>query len=148
MLSNSITAPAAAPAETASDSKYDVNGDGTVDLKDRNAVAVASLTDSPDAKYDVNGDGAVDAFDLIEIIENLTPGAAGAPTLFGMQLTVAQIDRLQEQIDLLVAANDRSPAATADADILAAAPRDGTSGENAVACELSESVQPRNVDSV
>ena len=111
VLSNSITAPAAAPAETASDSKYDVNGDGTVDLKDRNAVAVASLTDSPDAKYDVNGDGAVDAFDLIEIIENLTPGAAGAPTLFGMQLTVAQIDRLQEQIDLLVAANDRSPAA-------------------------------------
>ena len=111
VLSNSIMAPAAAPAETASGSKYDVNGDGTVDLKDRNAVAVASLTDSPDAKYDVNGDGAVDAFDLIEIIENLTPGAAGAPTLFGMQLTVAQIDRLQEQIDLLVAANDRSPAA-------------------------------------
>ena len=116
VLSNSIAAPAGAGSSagsgtTASDSKYDVNGDGTVDLKDRNAVAVASLTDSPDAKYDVNGDGAVDAFDLIEIIENLTPGAAGAPTLFGMKLTVAQIDRLQEQIDLLVAANDRSPAA-------------------------------------
>ena len=31
VLSNSITAPAAAPAETASGSKYDVNGDGTVD---------------------------------------------------------------------------------------------------------------------
>ena len=31
---------------------------------------------------------------------------------------------------------------------LAAASRDGTSGENAVACELSESVQPRNLDSL
>ena len=28
VLSNSIAAPAAAPAETASGSKYDVNGDG------------------------------------------------------------------------------------------------------------------------
>ena len=111
VLSNSITAPAAAPAETASGSKYDVNGDGTVDEGDKKAIAVALVAESTDAKYDVNGDGAVDAFDLLEIIDNLTPGAAGAPTLFGMQLTVAQIDRLQEQIDLLIAANDRSPAA-------------------------------------
>ena len=111
VLSNSIMAPAAAPAETASGSKYDVNGDGTVDEGDKKAIAVALVAESTDAKYDVNGDGAVDAFDLLEIIDNLTPGAAGAPTLFGMQLTVAQIDRLQEQIDLLIAANDRSPAA-------------------------------------
>ena len=111
VLNNSITAPAAAPAETASGSKYDVNGDGTVDEGDKKAIAVALVAESTDAKYDVNGDGAVDAFDLLEIIDNLTPGAAGAPTLFGMQLTVAQIDRLQEQIDLLVATNDRSPAA-------------------------------------
>ncbi len=111
VLSNSIMAPAAAPAETASGSKYDVNGDGTVDEGDKKAIAVALVAESTDAKYDVNGDGAVDAFDLLEIIDNLTPGAAGAPTLFGMQLTVAQIDRLQEQIDLLIATNDRSPAA-------------------------------------
>ena len=111
VLSNSITAPAAAPAETASGSKYDVNGDGTVDNADSDAVTVAIAAGATDAKYDVNGDGTVNVFDLVEIIANRDPGAAGAPTLFGMKMSAAQIDSLQEQIDLLIAANDRSPAA-------------------------------------
>ena len=128
--------------------KYDVNGDGTVDEGDKTAIAVALVADSTDPKYDVNGDGAVDAFDLLEIIKNLTSVAAGAPTLFGMQLTVAQIDRIQEQIDLLIATNDRSPAAMRTLIYMQQLHRDGTSGENAVVCELSESVQPRNVDSL
>ena len=38
-------------------------------------------------------------------------GAAGAPTLFGMKMSAVQIDRIEEQIDLLIATNDRSPAA-------------------------------------
>ena len=118
VLSNSITAPAGAGSSagsgtTADNSKYDVNGDGTVDKADRNAVAVASLTDEPDAKYDVNGDGSVDAFDVLAVIEKYTPGAAAAavPTFLGMKLTAVEIDRLQEQIDLLIATNDRSPSA-------------------------------------
>ena len=111
VLSNSITAPAAAPAETASGSKYDVNGDGTVDNADSDAVTVAIAAGATDAKYDVNGDGTVNVFDLVEIIANRDPGAAGAPTLFGMKMSAAQIDSLQEQIDLLIATNDRSPAA-------------------------------------
>ena len=111
VLSNSITAPAAAPAETASGSKYDVNGDGTVDNADSDAVTVAIAAGATDAKYDVNGDGTVNVFDLVEIIANRDPGAAGAPTLFGMKMTAVQIDHLQEQIDLLIATNDRSPAA-------------------------------------
>ena len=111
VLSNSITAPAAAPAETASGSKYDVNGDGTVDNADSDAVTVAIAAGATDAKYDVNGDGTVNVFDLVEIIANRDPGAAGAPTLFGMKMSAVQIDHLQEQIDLLIATNDRSPAA-------------------------------------
>ena len=111
VLSNSIAAPAAAPAETASGSKYDVNGDGTVDNADSDAVTVAIAAGATDAKYDVNGDGTVNVFDLVEIIANRDPGAAGAPTLFGMKMTAVQIDHLQEQIDLLIATNDRSPAA-------------------------------------
>ena len=37
---------------------------------------------------------------------------AGAPTIVGnLKLSAAKIDRIQEQIDLLIATNDRSPAA-------------------------------------
>ena len=35
----------------------------------------------------------------------------GAPALLGMKMSAVQIDRLQEQIDLLIATGDRSPAA-------------------------------------
>ena len=111
VLSNSITAPAAAPAETASGSKYDVNGDGTVDNADSDALIIAVAAKITDAKYDVNGDGTVDINDVVAVSANRDPGAAGAPTLVGMKLSAVQIDRLQEQIDLLIATNDRSPAA-------------------------------------
>ena len=116
MLSNSIAAPAGAGSSagsgtTASGSKYDVNGDGTVDNADSDALTIAIAANSTDAKYDVNGDGTVNIFDLVEVRANRDPGAAGAPTLFGMKLSAVQIDRLQEQIDLLIATNDRSPAA-------------------------------------
>ena len=36
-------------------------------------------------------------------------GAASVPALLGTKLSIVQIDRLQEQIDLLIALNDRSP---------------------------------------
>ena len=116
VLSNSITAPAGAGSSagsgtTASDSKYDVNGDGSVNNADSDAITVAIAAGATDAKYDVNGDGTVNVFDLVEIIANRDPGAAGAPTLFGMKMSAVQIDHLQEQIDLLIATNDRSPAA-------------------------------------
>ena len=111
VLSNSITAPAAAPAGTASGSKYDVNGDGTVDNADSDALIIAVAAKITDAKYDVNGDGTVDIHDVVAVSANRDPGAAGAPTLFGMKLSALQIDLIQEQIDLLIATNDRSPAA-------------------------------------
>ena len=111
VLSNSIMAPAAAPAETVSGSKYDVNGDGTVDNADSDALIIAVAAKITDAKYDVNGDGTVDINDVVAVSANRDAGAAGAPTLVGMKLSAVQIDRLQEQIDLLIATNDRSPAA-------------------------------------
>ena len=117
VLSNSIKAPTATTAKStttaAAKNKYDVNGDGVVDKSDRNAVATASLTDNPNMKYDVNGDGSVDALDVLAVTDNYTPGAAAAaaPTLLGMKLSAVEIDRLQAQIDLLIATGDRSPAA-------------------------------------
>ena len=115
VLSNSISAPTATPTTTRStttaSNKYDVNGDGSVNNADSDAITVAIAAGATDAKYDVNGDGTVNVFDLVEIIANRDPGAAGAPTLFGMKMSAVQIDFIQEQIDLLIATNDRSPAA-------------------------------------
>ena len=112
VLSNSISAPTGTPTTTTTttaSNKYDVNGDGTVDSKDVDAIIVAVAAKITDAKYDVNGDGTVDINDVIAVSANRDAGAAAAPTLLGTKLSTVEIDRLQEQIDLLVASNDRSP---------------------------------------
>ena len=112
VLSNSITAPAATTTTTtttASNAKYDVNGDGTVDRFD--ALLVVSAFGTSNNKYDVNGDGTVDVKDYDLVFDNLAPGAAAAPAIVGVKFSAAQIDRIEEQIDLLIATNDRSPAA-------------------------------------
>ena len=56
-------------------------------------------------------DGKVNVFDLLLVFDNRDAGAAGAPTVVGMKMSAAQIDIIEEQIDLLIATNDRSPAA-------------------------------------
>ena len=114
VLSNSITAPTTATTTTtttttADNSKYDVNNDGSVDNTDASLVAAAMNTSN--AQYDVNGDGTVNFLDLLLVFDNRDPGAAGAPTIVGMKLTAVQVDVLQEQIHLLIATGDRSPAA-------------------------------------
>ena len=116
VLSNSIalpvaeTTPPTKSTTTAAKSKYDVNGDGTVDSKDSDTLIVAIAAGSTDAKYDIDGNGTVDIFDLIDL-RGQVGGAAGAPALLGMKMAAVEIDRIQEQIDLLIASNDRSPAA-------------------------------------
>ena len=62
-------------------------------------------------KYDVNGDGTVNFLDLLLVFDNREDAAAAAPTIVGMKLSAVQIDVIEEQIDLLIATNDRSPAA-------------------------------------
>ena len=113
VLSNSIEAPVAGgtPSEsgTTDSNKYDINGDGSVDSKDVDALIVAVAAGVTDAKYDVNGDGKVDIFDVSAVSSKRDDGAAAAPALLGTKLSIVQIDRLQDQIDLLIASNDRSP---------------------------------------
>ena len=115
VISNSITAPAAATSATttptASKSKYDINGDGKVDSTDTGLIVLAISTGDTAKKYDVNGDGTVNFSDYILVSENMDAGAAGAPSVFGIKMTAEQVARLQEQIDLLIASGDRSPAA-------------------------------------
>ena len=111
VLSNSIAAPAATPTPTTTTpgSNYDVDGSGTVDNVDLFLVALAVGTNN--TKYDVNGDGTVDDEDIAAVRENRDEGAAAAPMVIGVKLTADQMDRIQEQIDVLVTTNDRSPAA-------------------------------------
>ena len=97
------------PTAKKDNAKYDVNGDGKVDNVD--ASLVASGLDTGNAKYDVDGDGTVNFLDLLLIFDNRDDDAAGAPTVVGMKLSAIQIDVIEEQIDLLIATNDRSPAA-------------------------------------
>ena len=97
------------PPMTVSHAKYDVNGDGKVDNTDAGLVIDALGTRN--AAYDVNGDGTVDFLDVVLVFDNRDDNVAGAPTIVGMKLSAAQIDIIQEQIELLIATNDRSPAA-------------------------------------
>ena len=117
VLSNSIATPTATPTTTRTTttaSKYDLNSDGAVDNAD--AALVADAMGTSNTRYDVNGDGTVNFLDLLLVFDNRDPGAAGAPTIVGMKLSAAQIDIIEEQIDLLIATNDRSP--VSDADVL------------------------------
>ncbi len=118
VLSNSLKETPATPptstksTTTASKSKYDVNGDGTVDVKDSDALIVAVAAGVTDAKYDVTGDGKVDINDVVAVTANRNGSAPGAPALIGnIKLSTVERDRLQEQINLLIATGDRSPAA-------------------------------------
>ena len=112
VLGNSIAAPTTTTPTTRTTttaSKYDVNKDGAVDNMDASLVIDALGTS--DAQSDVNNDGTVDFLDVVLVFDNRDDNAAAAPTIVGMKLSAAQIDRIQEQIDLLLATNDRSPAA-------------------------------------
>ena len=86
----------------------------TASVDNTDAGLVADAMGTSNARYDVNGDGTVNFLDLLLVFDNRDAGAAGAPTIVGMKMSAAQIDIIEEQIDLLIATNDRSPAATAD----------------------------------
>ena len=113
VLSNSISAPMTTTPTTpmtVSHAPYDVNKDGAVDNTDAGLVIDALGTRN--AAYDVNGDGTVNFLDVVLVFDNRDDNVAGAPTIVGnVKLSAVQIDIIQEQIDLLIATNDRSPAA-------------------------------------
>ena len=98
------------PRRPVSYAPYDVNKDGAVDNTDAGLVIDALGTRN--ARYDVNGDGTVNFLDVVLVFDNRDAGVAAAPTIVrNLKLTAIQIERIEEQIDLLIATNDRSPAA-------------------------------------
>ena len=115
VISNSIATPASPPATTPKPttpvSKYDVNGDGTVDIMDVEVVFTALCSGNPPAtpgELDVTDDGQLTIQDLVAVSQNIETSEAAAAPAFRMKLTGTQIARIQEQIDLLQAMNDRS----------------------------------------
>ena len=100
------------PPMTVSHAKYDVNKDGDGKVDNTDAGLVIDALGTSNARYDVNGDGTVDFLDVVLVFDNRDAGVAAAPTIVGnLKLTAIQIERIEEQIDLLIATNDRSPAA-------------------------------------
>ena len=95
-------------------SKYDINKDGTVNNADTKAVAGAvgqSGAAITNPRTDIDGSGMVDVTDLILVIANLDDDVA-APAI-DVDLTAMDLDfdRVQEQIEVLLASGDRSHAA-------------------------------------
>ena len=112
VISNSISETLAGTPLTppVSYAPYDVNKNGAVDNTDAGLVIDALGTRN--AAYDVNGDGTVNFLDVVLVFDNRDAGVAGAPTIVGnLKMSAVQIDIIEEQIDLLIATNDRSPAA-------------------------------------
>ena len=102
------------PAQPTAASKYDVNRDGAVNNADTRAVAGA-VGQSGDAitnpRTDVDGSGTVDVTDLILVIANLDADVA-APTIdIDVKALDVDFDRVQEQVEVLLASGDRSIAA-------------------------------------
>ncbi len=92
------------PTQPTDNSKYDVNGDGTVDLLD----VIAPLVQPNNMKNDVNGDGVVDIRDTQEIDAN-RDAAVAAPSLdIDVKALDINFDRVQEQIETLLASGDMS----------------------------------------
>ena len=92
--------------ETQTHAPYDVNKDGRVDNADAELVAYALGTDNLD--YDVNSDGDVNFDDLLLVFNNRDTDAAGAPSVMSTRRTAVQVDRIQAQIEMLLASGDRS----------------------------------------
>ena len=95
-------------------SKYDVNQDGSVNNADTRAVAGAvgqSGAAITNPRTDVDGSGTVDVTDLILVIANLDADVA-APTIdIDVKALDVDFDRVQEQVEVLLASGDRSIAA-------------------------------------
>ena len=102
------------PAQPTTYSKYDVNRDGAVNNADTKIVAGAvgqSGNSIINLRTDVNKDGTVDVTDLILVIGNLDDDAAAPAVVADLADMNLNLDRIQEQIEMLLSSDDRSHAA-------------------------------------
>ena len=108
------TTPTKTTTQPTSYSKYDVNKDGAVNSADTKIVAGAvgqSGSNITNPRTDVDKDGTVDVTDLILVIGNLDDDAAAPAVVADLADLNLNLDRIQEQIDMLLVSGDRSHAA-------------------------------------
>ena len=95
-------------------SAYDVNKDGKVNGTDtrqvRNAIGQSGNAIA-NSRTDVNADGTVDMTDLLLVIDNLDADAAAPALDLDLKALDIDFDRVQEQIEALLASGDNSIAA-------------------------------------
>ena len=95
-------------------SMYDVNRDGAINNSDTRAVASAigqSGSAIANARTDVDGSGEVDVTDLILVLGNLDDDVAAPAIDIDVKALDIDFDRVQEQVEVLLASGDRSIAA-------------------------------------
>ncbi len=95
-------------------SRYDINRDGAVNNADTRAVAAAvgqSGNAITNPRTDVNGSGTVDVTDLILVLGNLDDDVAAPAIAIDVKALDVDFDRVQEQVEVLLASGDRSIAA-------------------------------------
>ena len=98
------------PTAKKDNAKYDVNGDGTVDKRTPCLVVVRIRYRATDRSTMLTGT-ARSIRGLPDLVfDNLDLGGSRADNCWH-EAECVQIDRIEEQIDLLIATNDRSPAA-------------------------------------
>ena len=95
-------------------SMYDINEDGAINNTDMRLVA-ADINKSGDAitnrRADVDGSGTVDVTDLILVLGNLDADVAAPAIDVDLKAMDVDFDRVQEQVEVLLASGDRSIAA-------------------------------------
>ena len=95
-------------------SVYDINEDGAVNNADTRLVA-ADVGNSGAAiknkRADVDGSGTVDVTDLILVLGNLDDDVAAPAIEIDVKALDVDFDRVQEQVEVLLASGDRSIAA-------------------------------------
>ncbi|MDE0427750.1 MAG: T9SS type A sorting domain-containing protein, partial [Candidatus Poribacteria bacterium] len=95
-------------------SRYDINRDGAVNNADTRAVAAAigqSGADIANPRTDVDGNGEVDVTDLILVLGNLDDDVAAPAIDVDVKALDIDFDRVQEQVEVLLASGDASIAA-------------------------------------
>ena len=87
--------------------RYDVNGDGNVNIFD--LILIAQNFNKANPQADVNGDGTVNIFDLIAVAQHLGESTTGlAPDGFAWHRLGLNVEMIQHWIDMAHAADDGS----------------------------------------
>jgi hypothetical protein len=106
-LTSILSVPIGLAIDAVGSKLYWTNSRGRIQRANLNGAYIQNVVDglmAPRALI-IGGENHATGISMATAVE-----AAGAPRLMGRQLNAAEVEHIQEQIDLLLATNDRSPA--------------------------------------